>query len=70
MTAIALWLLLGAPAPSPMPTLAPARPVALGTEEPAGTAPVAPPFLRSGVRVVAAPPESDHAPAPKEVAVP
>jgi len=59
MTPIALWLLLGAPAPCPMPTTAPARlePLVAPTTPDEGK-PAARPFLRPGVRVVAGAPAS------------
>jgi hypothetical protein len=67
MTAIALWLLLGAPTPSPMPTTAPSRAEALeGAEE----RPRPSPFLRTGVRVVAGAPASGESPPPKRPALP
>lgn len=70
MTTIALWLLLGAPAPSPMPTAAPARPEALRVEEASRSRPATAPFLRTGVRVVAGARAADRSPAPKRPSLP
>ncbi len=70
MTTIALWLLLGAPAPAPMPTAAPAGPEPLEAREPVAERPGPPPFLRTGVRVVAGAPAAGAPRPPKRPPLP